>query len=69
MSETQKDFVAKGFRRMAVAMFAIATIGIVHVVNEGGINQPAAYGIAGVTLGYYGSKFAEAIKAFFERKK
>ena len=63
------DFKVVGVRRMVVAMFAIATIGAVHVLAPDGINQPASIGIAGVTLGYYGSKFAEAIKSFFESRK
>ena len=69
MTEDMKDFVAKGYRRMAVAMYAVTTVGIVHVVAEKGINEAAAYGIAAITIGYYSSKFAEAVKSFFESRK
>ena len=62
-------FVATGARRMIVGLYGISAIGVVHVLAEGGINDPAAYGIGVVTLGYFGSKFAEAVKAFFESKR
>ena len=69
MEEQVKQFVATGFRRMSVAMLAILVLGAVQAFGPNGVNQPTAYGIVGVTLGYYGTKFAEAIKAFLERRK
>ena len=58
-----RHVVGMGVRRMVVALAAIASVCAVEIVNkETGMSQWGAIALIGVTLGYYGSKYAEAIK-------
>jgi hypothetical protein len=60
-------------RRMVVALAAVVTLGLAQVFAPSGVNQATAVGIGIVTLGYFGSKFAEAVslalKAWLEGRK
>ena len=63
-----EEFVVKGVRRMVVALVAILSIAVVDYLTPTGVSTAASAGIVGVTLGYYGSKFAEAVKGYFENR-
>lgn len=56
-----EDFEVKGIRRMVVALASVLTIGAVQVWAPGGNNMWSAIGVGFITLGYFTTKFAEAI--------
>ena len=59
--EKVTNFVATGYRRMAVAMMAILVTGIVEI-RGGDLSQWGAIALIGITLGYFSSKFVEMVK-------
>lgn len=57
------EFVATGYRRMTVALFSASVVAVSEIFG-GGLSQWGAIGLGLVTLGYYGTKFAEALATF-----
>ena len=57
------EFEVKGVRRMIVALYAVSMIGAVEIADT--LTTQGAVAIVGVTLGYYGSKYAEVLKEKF----